>query len=215
MPGFFGDWSSPRSEIIEPRANLRLNWYYYIESGDNPIVYYKVFVKESSIVGWTDPAVKMWQVVPTQGHFDVPPYTMELNKTYVWRVEAWAIDRRYNPNAPDPQYEDPDYPTPETIISGVPFLQGDNNNAMDASGWAYWSEPNWPVSVVNVPAPDGIPPGEYEYRIKSRNGFAWSDWSTTGIVKAYDTRKFHKRTNIWGAVPVKKKNGGTWEIVVQ
>lgn len=218
MGVFFSDWCSPGQVVVDPRENIRLSWFYYQDpnnpDNEDPLQYFKVLWKPATVKGWTDPLVKSTILDTTATHFDLPAGTWTLDAVWAWRVEAWVIDRDY----------DPDVPPSAGGPTGDPFVQSENSMVVDTSGYTIWSERNGVVSSGNqgfattsqryniwtlIPSD----PGDYEVRFRVSNGFQWSAYSTPVIMKQYDTARWIKKNGIWWAVPDWRKNAGTMQLV--
>jgi hypothetical protein len=210
---FFADWCGPKQVVVDPRKNIRLSWFYYIDdpATDDPLQYFKILWKPTTVKGWTDSAVKSTVVPSTERFYDVASGTWTLGQAYSWRIEAWVIDKDY----------DADVTPGPGVPTGDPFVQSSVNMTVDANGYDIWTERDGVVSSGSqgsasisqlyegffklVPSD----PGEYEVRFKVRNGFQWSAYSTTVQLVQYDTRRWVKKSNIWNAVPGwTKKSGG-------
>jgi hypothetical protein len=213
MGVFFTDWSGPNQQVVDPRKSIRLYWFYYSDStsaDENPLQYFKLYWKPTTVKGWTDPVVKSVYVDKSVNFFYLSPNTFTLDSTWAFQVEAWVQDKDYDPNAPT---TDPDTGAPITPVSGDFFVQSSFNFVVDTSAYMMDVEKNVTTTsgssnftfvsqlasgFTTIPSD----PGDYEVRFKVSNGFQWSNWSTPVSLKQYDTRKWVKRAgNIWWAVP--------------
>lgn len=211
MAGFFGDSSFPKMDTVEPRRTIRFGWYYFTVEGDDPLQYFTFQWKISGVEGWTGAGVGTVTVSAENYFYDMPPNTMTFGEVYAWRVVAWVGDIDY----------DSAVASGDTNYPGVK-MAGDNINLVDASGWILSAEED-AVTVNGATAfafvkqqvtgffSTLVPsdPGEYDVRIKVRNGFQWSPWSSIVPVVQYDTRRWVLKSGLWNAVPVYKKTSGT------
>jgi hypothetical protein len=216
MGVFFSDWCGPGQIVVEPRKNIRLYWFYYTDNAsetENVLQYFKVYWKPTTVKGWTDPLVKSVIVDKSLSWYDLPPNTFTLDSAWAWRVEALVQDRDYDPEIPpgDPNYVSPDF-----------FVQSENSMVVDTSGYTLYAERNGVVASGNQGFGyvgqkdigffriDPSDPGQYEVRFKVSNGFQWSAYSTPVTLVQYDTNKWVKKGGYWNAVPVWKKQAGTF-----
>lgn len=213
MGVFFSDWCGPKQVIVDPRGTIRMTWLYYIddEATDDPLQYFKISWKLATVKGWTDPSVKTAFVNPTVRFYELAPNSFTLDSVWTYKVEAWVIDRDYDPNVP-----------PGTgVPTADPFVQSRVEFALDTSGYELWAERNTTVAsgaqgfsiiaqkVIGFFTLSPSDPGEYEVRFRVSNGFQWSAYSTPVKLVMYDTRRWVKKSGIWNAVPAwTKKVGG-------
>lgn len=211
MPGFFGDSSMPKMDTVEPRRTIRFSWYYFTLEGDDPLQYFIFQWKVATVEGWTGAGVKEVTVSAENYFYDMPPNTMTLGEVYAWQIVAYVADINYDPTLAT---SDTNYPGAKNI--------GGNINLVDASGWILSAEED-AVSTNGANAAAFVKqqvtgffstmvpsdPGEYDVRIKVRNGFQWSPWSSIVPVVQYDTRRWVLKSGQWNAVPVYKKTSGT------
>ncbi len=204
MPAFFGDWSSPRQQVIDPRKQVRFVWLYYTVEGDD------MATGGDATRDDDHRRVRTVTVAADQGGYTMPPYTMLLGQVYSWRIIAFIADKDY----------DPLVATSDTNYPGVKEGAG-NTNLVDASGWELSSGidsvvTSGSVGTGTVPQASSQPAdqGEYEVRIAVRNGFQWSPWSSIIPLKIYDTRRYVLKSGVWQAVPAWKKTSGTFQVVV-
>ena len=190
MPGFFAEFAEPRCAVVDPRKNVKLHWYYYYESGDAPLQYYLVQWKRASVAAGT------WEYTYMVKHpnsdYLIPANTLKLDDYYTWKVTAYVISQ-----------------ATETL--GQIVEQGSMQNSFDTSGYTMRNFQIVGTSAsgtIGWAANQPIDPGEYDVRVKVRNGFVWSAW-TTGTVKAYDTSQFVFKNGRWQATPIfQKKSTG-------
>jgi len=215
MGAFFGDWSGPGQTVVDPRKTIRLTWFYY--RGENPdqddlLQYFKVYWKPYNVKGWTDPAVKSTIITNTEAtYFDLPPNSWPLNSAGSWKVEAWVIDKDYNP----------DTPPGDGVPTNVPFVAYDTMKVVDTSGYVLGRSSLLPGIDAGGGVTQGhvdqnffiydlVPsdPGEYEVRFRAANGFLWSLYSSPVPLIQYDSRRWVKKsTGRWWCVPDWKKSG--------
>jgi hypothetical protein len=213
MGVFFNDWSGPGQQVVDPRKTIRLSWYFYQgtdPSTDDVLQYFRVSWKHASIKGWTDSSIKSMVVPKEQRYVDLPPHSFTLDSAWVWRVEAWVIDKDYQENVPPG----------EGVPTNIPFIGSETQLVVDTSGYIMDDERNKTAAsganafvTVKRPAVNYaaivLDPGEYEVRFRVSNGFQWSAYSTPVKLVLYDTKKFVKKGSEWWAVPEWKKTSGT------
>lgn len=212
---FFGNWSGPQQKVVDPRKNIRLSWLWYQDpnntENEDILQYFRLAWKPATIKGWTDPAVKSVILEAGAPGYTLPPYTFTLNSVWSWRIEAWVIDKDY----------DPDVTPGPGVPTGDPFISSQSTCMVDTSGYTM-SNTKFDSSVASGQKNFGsmgqlaeiwtlVPsvPGEYEFRVRVSNGFQWSDWSTPVSIMQYRTRRWVKKAGTWNAVPEWKKTGGS------
>lgn len=211
MANFFGDWCGPGQTVVDPRKTIHFFWYYYEVESDDHLQYFKFMWKPTSIKGWTDPAVKSVFVDKGNFFYDLAPNSFTLDSAWSWRVEAWLIDKDYDPSnipAVDPP-------------SGLPFMGSENSMVLDTSGFVLWRESNSTVAsgasdarILTQTTGVSSDPGLYDIRVRVSNGFQWSPYSTIAPLTQYDSRLSVKKSGIWQVIPMWKKTSGTFKEII-